>query len=219
MREWETYNKFNDIDGGTIRTESRDSEIEAASEELFGLFLAVEREIWVDASATVHRNSPTAHSHSLTLSHSLSHTQVLPRTLSLGVGLSGLAVVWCSYLSISSLMWCCGCNDEGCWCIIQALADSKWQSIGSNNRTKIKFKNKNMNEQGFPVWPKNKNYDSLYRICICAPLVPGGFQPTFRCRRFLCKFFTPDFTYLPPQGRPCLFLTKLPVHKPHPLQI
>lgn len=64
-----TYNKFNDIDGGTIRTESRDSEIEAASEELFGLFLAVEREIWVDASATVHSNSPTAHFHSLTLSH------------------------------------------------------------------------------------------------------------------------------------------------------
>lgn len=56
-----TYNKFNNINGGKIRTESRDSEIEAASEELFGLFLALEREIWVDTSATVHSNSPTAH--------------------------------------------------------------------------------------------------------------------------------------------------------------
>ena len=38
-KEIETYNEFNNVDGGEIGTKSRDAEIETAGKELFGLFL------------------------------------------------------------------------------------------------------------------------------------------------------------------------------------
>lgn len=56
-----SYHEFDDIDGGEIGTQSRDSKIETAREELFGFFLALKWEIWVDTSATMHRDSPTSH--------------------------------------------------------------------------------------------------------------------------------------------------------------
>lgn len=60
-RKLVTYNKFNDINGGSIGTESRDTKIETAGKELFGFFLAVEREIRVHTSPTMHGNCPTPH--------------------------------------------------------------------------------------------------------------------------------------------------------------
>lgn len=56
-----TYDKFNDINGGVGGAKSGDSQVEATSEELFGLFLTLLWEVRIDTSAAVHRYSPTAH--------------------------------------------------------------------------------------------------------------------------------------------------------------
>ena len=57
----ETYDKFDDVDGRSIGTKSRDAKIETASKELLRFFLALRWEIWVHASSTMHRYSPTPH--------------------------------------------------------------------------------------------------------------------------------------------------------------
>lgn len=59
------YDEFNDIysrEGGAKRG---DAKIEASSQELFGLFLALLWEVWIHTSAAVNRYGPTAHSLSL----------------------------------------------------------------------------------------------------------------------------------------------------------
>lgn len=60
-RKMKTYDKFNDINGGVGGAKSGDSQVEATSEELFGLFLTLLWEVRIDTSAAVHRYSPTAH--------------------------------------------------------------------------------------------------------------------------------------------------------------
>lgn len=63
-----THDEFDDVDGGEGGAESRDTDVEAASEELFGGFLAIHWEVWVHPSAAVHCYCPPAHSLSLSLS-------------------------------------------------------------------------------------------------------------------------------------------------------
>lgn len=56
-----TYDKFDDVEGGSIGTKGGDANIEAASKELFGLLLTLWWEIKIHTSATMHCYSPTAH--------------------------------------------------------------------------------------------------------------------------------------------------------------
>lgn len=62
-----TYDEFDDIDGGKVGAKSRDAEVEAASEELFGFFLTVGREVGVHTGAAMHSDCPPSHN----ISHSL----------------------------------------------------------------------------------------------------------------------------------------------------
>lgn len=57
----ETYYEFDDIDGGEGGAKSGDAEIEAASEELLGFFLAPRRQLRIHTCAAVHRYCPTPH--------------------------------------------------------------------------------------------------------------------------------------------------------------
>jgi hypothetical protein len=56
-----TYDKFNDIDGGSIGAESGDAKIETMSKKLFGFFLTLWWEIGIHTSAAMNSNSPTSH--------------------------------------------------------------------------------------------------------------------------------------------------------------
>jgi hypothetical protein len=56
-----TYNKFNNINGGTIGTESRYANIETMSKKLFSFFLAQWWEIRIHTGSAMHSNCPTNH--------------------------------------------------------------------------------------------------------------------------------------------------------------